>query len=64
MTDFIQKVVTVFISQSGFGLFLLLLFQFTLLDKSGTGLDNLNHPSCNLLCHILRIQRGIVAVQI
>ncbi len=45
MTDFIQKVVTVFISQSGFGLFLLFAFQFTLLDKSGTGLDNLNHQA-------------------
>ena len=64
MPDFIQKVVTVLISQVSFGLFLFLLFQFTLLDKPSTSLDNFNHPIRNFSCHILRIQCGIVAIQI
>ena len=64
MTDFIQKVVTVLISQVSFGLFLFLLFQFTLLDKPSTSLDNLDHPIRNFFCHIFRIQCGVVAVQI
>lgn len=47
MTDFIQKVVTVLISQVNFVLFLFLLFQFTLLDKPSMSLNNFDHPIRN-----------------